>query len=64
MAPRALVQVGLCYEKLGRDEAVRSYERLVRDYADQEEAAAQARTRLAVLKRTPSAASAAMTLQP
>src|SRR5688572_11535217 len=50
LAARALVQVGLCYEKLGREEAVQSYERLVRDFADQADAVAQARVRLAALK--------------
>ena len=64
LAARALVQLGLCYEKLGRDDAVRTYERLVRDFADQADAAAQARTRLAVLKRAPAATSAVMTVQP
>ena len=53
LAARALVQIGLSYEKLGRDEAVRTYERLVRDFADQQEAVVQARARLAVLVRTP-----------
>jgi hypothetical protein len=51
LAARALVQIGLSYEKLGRDEAVRVYERLVRDFSDQTEAAEQARTRLAALQR-------------
>ena len=41
LAAQALVQVGLCYEKLGRDEAVRAYERLVRECADQEDAVEQ-----------------------
>ena len=49
LAAKALVQVGLCYEKLGRDEAVKAYERLVRDFADQEGAVAHARARLSAL---------------
>jgi tetratricopeptide (TPR) repeat protein len=49
LAARALVQIGLSYEKLGRDEAVRAYERLVRDFADQQDAVVQARARLAIL---------------
>jgi Tol biopolymer transport system component len=52
LAAKALVQIGLSYEKLGRDEAVRAYERLVRDFADQREAVDQARARLAALVRT------------
>jgi Tol biopolymer transport system component len=55
LAARALVQIGLSYEKLGRDEAVRAYERLVRDFADQQDAVVQARARLAIL-RPPAAA--------
>ena len=51
IAARALLQMGRCYEKLGTDEARRAYERLVRDYADQSEAAALARTRLAALRK-------------
>jgi len=64
LAARALVQMGLSYEKLGRDEAVRVYERLVRDFADQQDAVVQARARLAALVRAPAAAPAAMTLRP
>ena len=51
LAARALMQIGLSYEKLGRDDAIRAYERLVRDFADQEDAAVQARARLAMLKQ-------------
>ena len=49
LAAKALVQMGQCYEKLGKDEARKAYERVLRDYADQNEAAAQARARLAAL---------------
>jgi Tol biopolymer transport system component len=61
LAARALVQIGLSYEKLGRDEAVRAYERLMRDFADQEDAVELARVRLAVLKRPAPGAAAATT---
>jgi hypothetical protein len=43
------VQMGGCYEKLGRAEARKAYERVVRDYADQPETVAQARARLSKL---------------
>jgi Tol biopolymer transport system component len=58
--------VGLCYEKLVRDDAVTAYERIVRDFSDQTEPVNQARARLAALKRTlPSPATpASMTVQP
>ena len=58
LAAKALLQVGLCYEKLGQDESVRAYERLVRDFADQADAVSQARARLAVLKPPVSGAGA------
>ncbi len=52
VAAKALVRMGLCYEKLGEEqarEARQAYERVVRDFGDQAEVAAQARARLAVL---------------
>jgi Tol biopolymer transport system component len=49
---RALLHLGECYEKLGRDEARKAYERLVRDYADQPEQAKEAQTRLAALDKS------------
>ncbi len=49
VAAKALLQMGRCYEKLGKDEARKAYERLVRDYADQSEQAKLARARLAAL---------------
>jgi Tol biopolymer transport system component len=49
VAARALLQMGRCYEKLGKSEARKAYERLVRDYADQSEQVKLARTRLAAL---------------
>ena len=61
LAAKALLQVGLCYEKLGQDASVRAYERLVRDFADQGEAVSQARARLAVLKQPVSGAAVAGT---
>lgn len=48
---KALVQMGQCYEKLGKDEARKAYERVLQDYADQGPAAEQARTRLAALRK-------------
>ncbi len=43
---KALVRLGECYEKLGSREARKIYERVLREYADQKEAAAEARARL------------------
>jgi Tol biopolymer transport system component len=49
VAARALFEMGRCYERLGKEEARKAYEKLVADFADQKELAAQARTRLAAL---------------
>ena len=46
LAARALLRMARCYERLGNDQARSTYERLVREYADQKEAA-EARARLA-----------------
>jgi Tol biopolymer transport system component len=50
VAASALLRLGLCYEKLGREEAANAYERLLADYADQGEMVTEARVRLAVLR--------------
>ena len=49
MAAKALVRMGHCYEKLGDAESRKAYERVVREFADQKETVAAARTRLAAL---------------
>ncbi len=49
LAAKALVEMGQCYEKLGKDEARKAYERVLRDYADQSTEANEARERLAAL---------------
>jgi Tol biopolymer transport system component len=46
LAAKALLQMGECYEKLGKDEARKAYERVLRDYPDQKEAVSEARARL------------------
>jgi Tol biopolymer transport system component len=52
LAAKALLQIGQCYEKLGKDEARKAYERLLRDYADQSEQAKLASARLAALRKS------------
>jgi len=47
----ALLRLGQCHEKLGDAEATKAYERVVREYGDQGDAAAQARVRLAALRQ-------------
>jgi Tol biopolymer transport system component len=53
LAAKALVQMGQCYEKLGKEGARKAYERVVREYADQVEPLQVARARLAALTRPP-----------
>ena len=63
LAAQALVRIGACYEKLGRPEATDVYERVLRDYADQAEPVATARTQLAALEVEPTPASPTMTVR-
>ncbi len=49
VAAKALLQIGRCYEKLGKAEARKAYEQILRDYADQRELVAAARARLSAL---------------
>jgi Tol biopolymer transport system component len=49
LAAKALVEMGNCYEKLGKSEALKAYQRVLHDYADQRAEANQARARLAAL---------------
>ncbi len=48
IAARALLRMGQCHEKLGSAEARKAYERLVREFGDQKDAA-EAKSRLAAL---------------
>lgn len=57
VAAKALVQMGECYEKLGQDEAQKVYQRVLREYSDQTEMSAAARTRLAAMTGNSEAAS-------
>ena len=47
LAAKALVRMGQCHEKLGDAEARKAYERVVRDFADQRDALAEAQKYLA-----------------
>ena len=46
---KALLHMGLCYEKLGRNEATKAYQRLVNNFPGQENEVAIARERLSYL---------------
>ena len=53
---KALLRSGLCYEKQGKEKAQKAYQRIIRKYADQQEVAAEARTRLDALEQAVSLA--------
>ena len=59
IAARALLYIGACHQKLGDQKAGGIWQRLVHDFADQKEIAAEANVRLASL-RAKSAASSGM----
>ena len=49
LAAKSLLRMGQCYEKLGKDEAKKVYERIINEYASQADVVAEARARLTVL---------------
>jgi Tol biopolymer transport system component len=64
LAAKALLQLGRCYEQLGKTEARTAYERLIARYPDQTEVVAQAKSRLAALAPTSPSGRATMTVRP
>jgi Tol biopolymer transport system component len=52
LVAKALVQIGACYEKLGSGDAIKTYERVVREFSNEKESVATARSRLAALQST------------
>jgi Tol biopolymer transport system component len=53
VAASALVHMAECHQAMGDAEAHAIYERIVRDYADQKDAAAKARARLSAVRKIP-----------
>lgn len=51
VAAEACFRMGMCYEKLGKQEAKKAYRQLIREYSDQEDLVAEARGRLAALEQ-------------
>ena len=49
LAAKAQLRIGICYEKLGRIEARKAYEKVLKNYANQKDTAEEARRRLSVL---------------
>jgi Tol biopolymer transport system component len=60
-AAEAQFRIGLCYEKLGRREALKAYEEVLAKYADQAEFVSKAKERLAAME-SPAAASIPSTM--
>jgi len=55
VAAKALLQIGLCYEKLGNDEATKAYETILKNYTDRPDEVAAARERLTAIRQGTSA---------
>jgi Tol biopolymer transport system component len=53
LAVRALLQLGGAYEKLGRNEAKKAYQRILKEFTDHDDAVVAARERLAFLEQPP-----------
>ncbi len=51
LAAKALIQIGGCYEKLGRTEAQKAYQRVIEEYPGQRQEVAIAKERIAELSR-------------
>jgi len=51
IAAKALLHIGLCYEKLGLEQAQAAYQKVVEDYPDQTAEATTAKEKLALLQR-------------
>jgi len=51
LAAKALLQMGQCYEKLGKDEARKAYQKLIDNYSDQQSEVALAREAIARLSK-------------
>ena len=49
LAAKTLLQLGRAYERLGKDEARKAYDRVLKDYPDQGDAVKEARDRIAAL---------------
>jgi Tol biopolymer transport system component len=63
VAAQALVRLAECHRKLGNAEAAKIFERVTREFSDQAEAAAEARTRLAGLRAVPGQKASGQTAQ-
>ncbi len=51
VAAKTYLHIGLCYEKLGKQEAKTAYRHVIQKYSDQEDLATEAKARLAALEQ-------------
>jgi len=51
VSAEAYFHMGMCYEKLGKQEAMKAYQEVIRNYSDQKEVVARARERLSRLEQ-------------
>jgi len=49
LVAKALLHIGICNEKMGKEEAQKAYQRVISEFSDQRETVAEARSRLASL---------------
>jgi len=63
LSAKALLRLGDCYQKVGEAKAQAVFEQVARQFADQTDAAAEARTRLAALTRTSAGSAGIVTRQ-
>jgi tetratricopeptide (TPR) repeat protein len=49
MAAKAQLHIGMCYEKLGKQAAIKAYKKVIWEFPDQEEVVIEARMRLSGL---------------
>jgi len=48
---KSLFQMGMCYEKLGNQEAKKAYQRIIQEFADQKDVVTEARIRLSRIEK-------------
>src|SRR6185295_6798996 len=51
LAAKALVRLGLCFERIGDSEARKAYDRVIREFGDQPDSVAQVKSRLIAMER-------------
>jgi Tol biopolymer transport system component len=50
VAAKAYYHIGMCYEKLGKEEAMKAYREVIQNYGEQKEVVAKAQDRLSILQ--------------